>query len=104
MIAVLNVHDAIPVVVDSGTFNDLTKLASHHTGRRYMRVATAASMDGYTSSGALIIADGAKQTFNCPSSQACLADVDIIGKAPAYLTRFITLPENAKTAHHITKM
>src|ERR1035441_9401190 len=29
-------HDAIPVAVGSGTLNDLTKLASHRTGRPYM--------------------------------------------------------------------
>ena len=32
----LKVHDAIPVAVGSGTINDLTKLASHLVGRRYM--------------------------------------------------------------------
>lgn len=79
-------HDAIPVAVGSGTINDLTKLASHLTGRQYMCVATAASMDGYTAFGASITADGAKQTFNCPAPQACLADIDIICKAPADMT------------------
>lgn len=86
LIAALQVHDAIPVAVGSGTINDLTKLASHLTGRPYMCVATAASMDGYTAFGASITADGAKQTFNCPAPQACLADVDIICKAPAEMT------------------
>jgi glycerol-1-phosphate dehydrogenase [NAD(P)+] len=86
LIAALHVHDAIPVAVGSGTINDLTKLASHLTDRRYMCVATAASMDGYTAFGASITADGAKQTFNCPAPQACLADVDIICKAPAEMT------------------
>jgi len=79
-------HDAIPVAVGSGTINDLTKLAAHLTGRQYMCVATAASMDGYTAFGASITADGAKQTFNCPAPQACLADIDIISKAPAEMT------------------
>jgi len=84
--AALKTHDAIPVAVGSGTINDLTKLASHLTGRRYMCVATAASMDGYTSFGASITARGAKQTFNCPAPQACLADLDIISNAPAEMT------------------
>lgn len=82
----LKKHDAIPVAVGSGTINDLTKLAAHLTGRSYMCVATAASMDGYTAFGASITANGAKQTFNCPAPQACLADIDIIGKAPAEMT------------------
>ncbi|MDR1380232.1 MAG: sn-glycerol-1-phosphate dehydrogenase [Tannerella sp.] len=78
--------DAIPVAVGSGTINDLTKLSSHLTGRPYMCVATAASMDGYTAFGASITADGAKQTFSCPAPQACLADIDIIRKAPPEMT------------------
>ena len=78
--------DAIPVAVGSGTINDLTKLSSYLTDRRYMCVATAASMDGYTSFGASITANAAKQTFNCPAPQACLADIDIISKAPLEMT------------------
>ncbi len=76
-------HDAIPVAVGAGTINDLVKLASHVAGRPYMCVATAASMDGYTAFGASITANGAKQTFDCPAPRACLADINIIGAAPA---------------------
>lgn len=82
----LETHDAIPVAVGSGTINDLTKLSSHLTGRRYMCVATAASMDGYTAFGASITANGAKQTFSCPAPQAVLADIEIIKRAPASMT------------------
>lgn len=78
----LKTNDAIPVAVGSGTINDITKLAAHLTDRPYMCVATAASMDGYTAFGASITADGAKQTFDCPAPQACLADIDIIAAAP----------------------
>lgn len=83
---VLKNTDAIPVAVGSGTINDLTKLAAHLTGRQYLCVATAASMDGYTAFGASITANGAKQTFNCPAPQACLADIDIISQAPPEMT------------------
>ncbi|RZK92368.1 MAG: sn-glycerol-1-phosphate dehydrogenase, partial [Pedobacter sp.] len=86
LIAALKVHNAIPVAVGSGTINDLTKLAAHLTDRPYMCVATAASMDGYTAFGASITANGAKQTFNCPAPQACLADIDILSKAPTEMT------------------
>ncbi|HEU4329169.1 MAG TPA: iron-containing alcohol dehydrogenase, partial [Roseiflexaceae bacterium] len=54
---------AVPVVVGSGTLNDITKLASHRLGRQYMCVGTAASMDGYTAFGAAITKDGFKQTM-----------------------------------------
>lgn len=84
--AFLKTNNAIPVAVGSGTINDLTKLAAHLTHRQYICVATAASMDGYTAFGASITANGAKQTFNCPAPQACLADIDIICKAPSAMT------------------
>lgn len=83
---VLGNSDAIGVAVGSGTINDLTKLCSHHCGKRYMTVATAASMDGYTAYGASITRDGAKQTFSCPAPLALLADVDVIAGAPADMT------------------
>lgn len=86
LVAALKQHDAIPVAVGSGTINDLTKLAAHLTNRPYLCVATAASMDGYTAFGASITADGAKQTFNCPAPQACLADIDILSAAPSEMT------------------
>ncbi len=86
LVIALKQHDAIPVAVGSGTINDLTKLASHLTNRPYLCVATAASMDGYTAFGASITADGAKQTFNCPAPQACLADIDILSAAPPEMT------------------
>lgn len=75
-------REGIPVAVGSGTINDLTKLASHRTGRQYMAVATAASMDGYTAFGASITYQGSKQTFTCPAPQAVVADLRVIGAAP----------------------
>ncbi|WP_343532231.1 sn-glycerol-1-phosphate dehydrogenase [Pedobacter sp.] len=86
LVAALKQHQAIPVAVGSGTINDLTKLAAHLTNRPYLCVATAASMDGYTAFGASITANGAKQTFNCPAPQACLADIDILSAAPTEMT------------------
>jgi glycerol-1-phosphate dehydrogenase [NAD(P)+] len=78
--------DAIPVAVGSGTINDVTKLAAHRTGRRYMAVATAASMDGYTAFGASITHQGSKQTFGCAAPVAVVADMEILQAAPAELT------------------
>ena len=79
-------HNAIPIATGSGTINDLVKLAAHRTGRNYMCVATAASMDGYTAFGASITFQGAKQTFNCPAPRAVVADIDIIRRAPEEMT------------------
>lgn len=80
--AALKQTDAVPVAVGSGTINDLTKLAAHHFDRRYISVATAASMDGYTAYGASITYQGSKQTFDCPAPLAVIADLDIIAAAP----------------------
>lgn len=78
--------DAIPVAVGSGTINDLCKLCSHHNGRQYMCVATAASVDGYSSYGASITYKGMKQTFTCPAPRAIVADVGVMAAAPAEMT------------------
>ncbi|MGB7158109.1 MAG: sn-glycerol-1-phosphate dehydrogenase [Tepidisphaeraceae bacterium] len=78
-------HDAVPIAVGSGTINDLTKLCAHQSGRAYMAVATAASMDGYTAFGASITKDGLKQTFDCPAPVAVVADLDVIAAAPPEL-------------------
>jgi glycerol-1-phosphate dehydrogenase [NAD(P)+] len=74
---------AIPVAVGSGTINDLVKLVAHQLGRPYMVVATAASVDGYTSFGASITFRGSKQTFSCPAPLVVLADLDVLADAPA---------------------
>jgi glycerol-1-phosphate dehydrogenase [NAD(P)+] len=80
---VLQGHAAIPVAVGSGTINDLTKLAAHRTGRSYLAVATAASMDGYTAFGASITHQGSKQNFTCPAPVAVVADLEVMCAAPA---------------------
>ena len=63
-------RDTIPVAVGSGTLNDLVKRASHELDRRYVVVATAASMDGYTAFGAALTRDGYKQTMTSQSAPA----------------------------------
>jgi glycerol-1-phosphate dehydrogenase [NAD(P)+] len=73
---------AIPLAVGSGSINDLTKLAAHLSGRQYLAVATAASMDGYTAFGASITRDGSKQTFDCPAPLGVVADLEVIAAAP----------------------
>ncbi|HWV36740.1 MAG TPA: sn-glycerol-1-phosphate dehydrogenase [Thermomicrobiales bacterium] len=78
--------DAVPIAVGSGTINDLVKRSAYETGRPYMVVATAASMDGYTASGAALIVDGFKQTVQCPAPVAVLADTDILRAAPKAMT------------------
>ena len=74
------------VSVGSGVINDLCKLASFHHGQSYLVMATAASVDGYSSFGASITYHGSKQTFNCSAPVAIIADIDIIAAAPKEMT------------------
>jgi glycerol-1-phosphate dehydrogenase [NAD(P)+] len=82
----LGQSDSVPVSVGSGTLNDLTKLASYRLGREYVTVATAASMDGYASSGSPIVTDGYKKTINAAAARVILADTDVLVGAPTELT------------------
>lgn len=74
------------VSVGSGVINDLCKLSSHHHGQSYLTLPTAASVDGYSSFGASITYEGAKQTFSCPAPVAIIADMAVIARAPREMT------------------
>jgi len=70
------------VAVGSGTVNDIAKMASFKAGFPYAVVATAPSMNGYTSAIAAILSGGVKTTPSCRPPVACLADVDVLAAAP----------------------
>ncbi len=76
-------ENPVLAAVGSGTINDLVKRASFETGRPYLCVGTAASMDGYCSSGAALSKNGRKQTMECPSPKVVIADTEILKSAPA---------------------
>ena len=78
--------DAVPVAVGAGTLNDLVKLAAFGLGRDYACVGTAASMDGYTGSGAPMSSEGVKVTRACKAPAVIVMDLDVAAAAPAYLT------------------
>ncbi len=76
----------VPVSVGSGVINDLTKRASGELGVAYMSVATAASVDGYSSFGAALRSpEGAKQTYACPAPRVIVADLDVMRTAPEWM-------------------
>lgn len=76
----------IPVALGSGTLNDLTKRAAFEIGLPYIVVGTAASMDGYTASGASLVHDGFKTTLPCDAPIAVVADPVLLAGAPAPMT------------------
>jgi glycerol-1-phosphate dehydrogenase [NAD(P)+] len=73
---------ATPVAVGSGVLNDLVKHAAFELQRPYLCVATAASMDGYSSTGAPLSEQGFKKTIPCRPPRAILADLHVIADAP----------------------
>jgi glycerol-1-phosphate dehydrogenase [NAD(P)+] len=75
----------LAVAVGSGTINDLTKLASYNKKIPYLVVATAPSMNGYTSAISAIMIKGVKRTLDCHQPLAAIADLDILQAAPLEL-------------------
>ncbi len=70
------------VAVGSGSINDLTRYVAFHTGRPFVSVATAASMDGYTSVVAPLLARGLKVNKPATYPQVLICDLEIIKNAP----------------------
>lgn len=74
------------VAVGTGTINDLTKYATHELGKRYCVFATAASMNGYTSSTASITLDsGLKVSLPAQNPMGFFVDLEVCSNAPAWL-------------------
>ena len=80
--AILATDTATPVAIGSGVINDVVKYAAFQLNRPYLCVATAASMDGYTSAGAPLSDKGFKKTIPTRPARAVLADLDVIAAAP----------------------
>jgi glycerol-1-phosphate dehydrogenase [NAD(P)+] len=84
--------DAVPdsfdfyAAVGSGTINDITKELAHRRGRPYIAVATAASMNGYTSSIVALLEGGLKTTSAATPPVALLADPGVLSSAPVELS------------------
>ena len=73
------------VAVGAGSVNDIVKMATAKLDRPYQCVATAASMNGYTSAIAAVLSRGVKRTLPAQQAEAVFADVDVLCNAPAYL-------------------
>jgi glycerol-1-phosphate dehydrogenase [NAD(P)+] len=78
----LNRNTDMIVAVGAGTLNDLSKYISYQSNIPYVIVATAPSMDGYSSFGAPLIVDNLKTTYQVAPPKAIIADVHILKRAP----------------------
>ncbi len=73
------------VAVGSGSITDITRFVSYRTGRSFIGMPTAPSVDGFTSIGAPIILAGVKTTLICQAPIAVFADIDVLANAPQRL-------------------
>ncbi len=80
--AVLAQQAGTPVAIGSGVLNDLVKYAAFRLDRPYLCIATAASMDGYTSAGSPLSERGFKKTIPCRPARVVIGDLSVIAAAP----------------------
>ena len=71
--------------VGSGVINDIGKILSNVTGRRYIIVGTAPSMDGYASATSSMSRDGLKVSLPSRCADVIIGDTDILKNAPAHM-------------------
>lgn len=81
----LKSYDSV-IAVGSGTINDLCKYVTAQDGRRYGVFATAASMNGYTSTTAsMTLASGLKVSLPGQAPAGFFVDMAVSAGAPSYL-------------------
>lgn len=96
--------------IGSGVINDIGKILSNITGKKYIIVATAPSMDGYASATSSMNMDGLKVSLNSRAADVIIGDTDILKTAPLHmlksgigdmLAKYISIAE-WRIAHIIT--
>ena len=70
------------IAVGAGTVNDIVKMATTQADIPFAVVATAPSMNGYTSAIAALLSKGIKITAPCRPAVTCLIDLDVMARAP----------------------
>lgn len=73
--------------VGSGVINDICKIVSNTTGKPYIIVGTAPSMDGYASATSSMSMDGVKVSLNSRCADVVIGDTDILKTAPMHMLR-----------------
>ena len=82
--ALMNMPSEVDTVigVGSGVINDIGKLISSYTGKKYVIVATAPSMDGYASATSSMCRCGCKVSIPSKLPDAIVGDSSVIATAP----------------------
>ena len=73
--------------IGSGVVNDIGKILSNITGRKYIIVATAPSMDGYASATSSMSMDGLKVSLNSRCADVIIGDTDVLKNAPLHMLK-----------------
>ncbi len=77
----------IIIAFGSGVINDLSKILANFTGKPYIIVASASSMDGYASGTSSVARDGLKVSLNSRCPDVILADPEILKDAPIHMIK-----------------
>lgn len=83
-LAIMNCNPSCDVVVGvgSGVINDISKIVANVTGKPYIIIATAPSMDGYASATSSMTMEGLKISLNSKCADVIIGDTDILCNAP----------------------
>lgn len=83
-LAVMNFDPDFDVVigVGSGVINDISKIVANVSGKKYIIVGTAPSMDGYASATSSMTMEGLKISLNSKCADVIIGDIDILCNAP----------------------
>ena len=73
--------------VGSGVINDIGKILSNVSGRKYIIVGTAPSMDGYASATSSMSMDGLKTSLNSRCADVIIGDIDVLKNAPEHMLK-----------------
>ena len=75
------------IAIGSGVINDIGKILSDITGKPYIVVATAPSMDGYASATSSMERSGLKVSVNSRCPDVIIGDTDILKNAPLHMMK-----------------
>ncbi len=74
------------IAVGSGTLTDITRFISSRTRNAFISVPTAASVDGFLSTGAPLVVGGVKETYRAHGPVAVFADLQTLADAPSEMS------------------
>ncbi|MCJ8330926.1 MAG: sn-glycerol-1-phosphate dehydrogenase [Lentisphaeria bacterium] len=87
LVTMLSKQCDVIVSVGSGTINDICKYASFNANKPYISFATAASVNGYSSTIAALIMNGLKSTLPAHAPKMILADTHVLANSPSIMSR-----------------